>query len=107
MASILSEKIREERANAAPNGMVDRQLPLIPDWCLQLVVFALAFAAVVSRRPDAISNPQFWAEDGQVWYAEAHARGLRSLLSPYAGYFQTLPRVVAVAAQILPLTWAP
>jgi len=76
-------------------------------WLAFLGISAAGALVIVSRRPDAILNPQFWAEDGTIWYAEAHAHGLRSLLSPYLGYFQTLPRVVAVAAQILPLTWAP
>jgi len=76
-------------------------------WLAFLGISAAGALVIVSRRPDAIFNPQFWAEDGTIWYAEAHAHGLRSLLSPYLGYFQTLPRVVAVAAQILPLTWAP
>jgi hypothetical protein len=76
-------------------------------WLAPLGISTAGTLIIVSRRPDALFNPQFWAEDGTIWYAEAHAHGLRSLLSPYLGYFQTLPRVVAVAAQILPLTWAP
>jgi len=28
-----------------------------------------AFVSIVSRRPDVLFNPQFWAEDGAVRYA--------------------------------------
>src|SRR2546427_292367 len=108
MASILSEKIREERANAALNGMVDGQPPLIPDWCLQLVVFVLAFATVVSRRPDAVFNAQFWAEDGKFWYADAYnTGGIGPFLWPYFGYLHFVPRLTALIAHALPLGRGP
>jgi hypothetical protein len=75
---------------------------------LQLLVFLVAFALVVSRRPDAIFNAQFFAEDGSVWYAQAYHLGwLHSLLLPYAGYFVTLPRLVAGLAFLFPLRFAP
>lgn len=53
-------------------------------------------------------NPQFWAEDGRVWFADAYNRGIAySLLTPEAGYFQTFSRLVAVASQAVPLAFAP
>src|SRR3989442_626153 len=108
MGTVVSEKIREKRVNPAPEVMVDRQLPLIPDWCLQLVVFALAFATVVSRRPDAISNPQFWAEDGKFLYADAYnTGGLGPFLWPYFGYLHLIPRLTALIAHALPLGRGP
>ena len=42
---------------------------------LQLVVFALALAALATRRPDALLNAQFYGEDGYVWYPEAYMFG--------------------------------
>jgi hypothetical protein len=69
---------------------------------------ALSFLILFSRRPDVITNPQFWAEDGRVWYADAYNHGLMySLLTPEAGYFQTISRIVAVFAQVFPLAYAP
>jgi hypothetical protein len=56
---------------------------------------------------DAILNPQFWAEDGVRWYHDAYTDGLRSLLVPQVGYIASLPRVMALAVQPLPLLWAP
>lgn len=77
-------------------------------WRVQLLVFCLAFLAVVSRRPDAILNPQFFAEDGSVWYTNAYDWGWwHSLLLPQNGFYQTLPRLAAALALLVPLQFAP
>ncbi len=77
-------------------------------WRLQLLVFFIAAAAVVSRRPDALFNPQFFAEDGSVWYANAYTIGwLTSLFHSQNGYFQTLPRLAASLALLAPFRYAP
>src|SRR5690242_13483628 len=74
-----------------------------------LVLSALIFAyAVLSRRPDAFLNPPFFAEDGNVWFAEAYNFGwLRALFITHTGYFQTLPRLGAALALTVPLAHAP
>lgn len=77
-------------------------------WRLQLLLFAIAAAAVVSRRPDALFNPQFYGEDGTIWYREAYLFGwFTSLLHSQNGYFQTLPRLAAGLALAVPLRFAP
>src|SRR5690606_38118115 len=59
-------------------------------------------------RPDALTNPQFWAEDGRLWFAAAHNRGpLVALLEPAAGYFQTFSRLTAAAGVAVGLRAAP
>lgn len=68
---------------------------------------ALAIAILVVRRPDAVLHPQFWAEDGKVYYADAYNRGLDALLSSAAGYLVLAPRLVAQVAQPLGLANAP
>ncbi len=68
----------------------------------------IAFLIIFSRRPDAVLNPQFWAEDGKVWYADAYNHGIiHSLLTPHDGYYQTISRIAADFAQIFPLAYAP
>lgn len=67
----------------------------------------LIAAIAVSRRPDAILHPQFWAEDGQVFYHDAYTTGLPALWSPLGGYFNTLSRLVAAFAVQFPLIAAP
>jgi hypothetical protein len=78
-------------------------------WIRFVSVFALALAIIVLRRPDAILNPQFWAEDGRLFYADAYNRGIIApLLSlPKAGYLVLFPRLIAAFSQIFPLSWAP
>ena len=77
-------------------------------WQWQIFVFVTAVLAVVSRRPDALFHPGFFAEDGTIWYADAYNFGwLHSLLNPQNGYFQTLPRLTAALALLVPLQFAP
>jgi hypothetical protein len=77
-------------------------------WRAQVFVFLIAAVAVVSRRPDAILHPQFFAEDGMFWYADAYNIGwFRALLIPLTGYFQTLPRLSAALSLVVPLLYAP
>jgi hypothetical protein len=71
-------------------------------------LFCACVAIVVLRRPDVVLNPQFWAEDGKIWFAHAHNLGVfHSLLLPQNGYLQTLSRVVAGVAMLVPMQWAP
>lgn len=91
---------------AKPTGK--RQGELTVNWRLHVLVFVIAFAIIVARRPDALFNAQFWAEDGKAWYADAYNLGaIRSLFLPYAGYFNSVARLTASFAQFLPLAWAP
>lgn len=77
-------------------------------WKLQIFIFLIAAAAIVSRRPDAILNPQFFGEDGPVWFGQAYSFGwFSSLLHSQNGYFQTLPRLAAAIALLVPLRFAP
>ena len=79
----------------------------LPLW-QHAAAFLVACAVLISRRPDAILHPQFWAEDGHVWFAEAYNLGWgHALLRTYAGYFQTLPRIGAALALLVPLALAP
>jgi hypothetical protein len=91
----------------AASAVREPQLGLPPPlfWTLAtLTVLAL----IVSRRPDGITNPQFWAEDGTFWYAQAHqAGGLTALRIPAAGYLQSFSRLAAAASLVVDLRWAP
>ncbi len=81
----------------------------IKSWYLLYpLIFAASVLIIVSRRPDALFNPQFWAEDGNVWYADAYNQGIiYSLSTPEAGYFQTFSRLVGIFSQMFPLAYAP
>ena len=70
--------------------------------------FLFACAILFARRPDAILNPQFRAEDGRVWFADAYNLGWwPALFQAHTGYFQTLPRLGASLALLVPLALAP
>jgi hypothetical protein len=74
----------------------------------QVLVFLAALAAVFSRLPGTLLHPQFFAEDGWVWYQQAYNLGwLRPLLITQAGCLQTLPRLVASVTLLFPMQWAP
>lgn len=88
----------------APDAAHDSGLSL---W-RHLVLFAVAYALVISRKPDAVLHPQFWAEDGRVWFADAYNLGpWRPLFHTETGYFQTLPRIAADLSLLVPLVFAP
>lgn len=67
-------------------------------WLPVVAMFLLGVGLVISRRPDSVTYPQFWAEDGKLWFAGAYDVGAEALFRPYAGYLQTLPRFIAAAA---------
>lgn len=72
------------------------------------IVALLSLLIITARRPSALLNPQFWAEDGKVWYADAYNHGiLFSLTTPENGYFQTISRLAAIVSQLLPLSYGP
>ncbi|WP_109486768.1 hypothetical protein [Occallatibacter savannae] len=73
-----------------------------------VLLFVIAYALLMSRKPDAFFHAQFWAEDGRVWFADAYNLGpWRPFLHTETGYFQTLPRLAADLALFVPLLSAP
>ncbi len=80
----------------------------IPRWALMTLAGIAAGVLIVSRRPDALFAPQFWGEDGAVWYAQAYNHGaLRALFTPSTGYLVTVARLAASIAVLFPLALAP
>jgi hypothetical protein len=68
----------------------------------------VAVLLIVSRRPDAILHPQFWAEDGYQYWSQAYEfGGLHVLFRPEAGYLQLFPRLAAALFVHFPLQWVP
>lgn len=55
-------------------------------------------AILVARRIADVRNPQFWAEDGVIFFYQAWTMGWSALFEPYAGYLSTLQRLVAGVA---------
>jgi hypothetical protein len=74
---------------------------------LQVIIFLAAFALVLSHRPDAIFNAQFYAEDGKYFYSHAYQFGWRCLFIPYGGSLHILLRLIGLFALLFPLGIAP
>lgn len=75
---------------------------------VQFAAFAAAFLIIVSRRPDALLHPQFYGEDGAIFFADAYNWGAwKVLFWTYNGYIHILPRLVAALAVAMPVNYAP
>ena len=55
-----------------------------------------------ARRPETFLNPQFWAEDGPIFFVQADEFGARTLTFSWAGYHHFLLRLIAAVSS--PLT---
>jgi hypothetical protein len=77
-------------------------------WFLFNAGVLLACAGILyARKPDMFQRPQFWAEDGGLFFLQACMRGWSSIFEPYAGYFHFLPRLVALIAEAFDPARAP
>jgi hypothetical protein len=76
-------------------------------WALRIATVLVAALIIYLRMPENFTRPQFWAEDGTVLFRLAHETGASVLLRPYAGYFITMPWLVALGAKPFSPEWAP
>ncbi len=76
---------------------------------LLLVAFGAVAAAAAWLRLPAIARDTLWAEDGRTFLQHALDTGpIASLVTPYAGYLHTVPRLLAsVVVSFVPVSdWA-
>jgi hypothetical protein len=92
-----NEEFDRKPASAGPEVTVSRFLVLAS---IIVVLFVL-------RRPDSVLNPQFWGEDGLVYFSQAFVDGPSSLFHSYNGAVWALPRILALVVTLLPVLWAP
>ena len=72
---------------------------------LLLVALAVSCAVIAWLRIPVIARDTFWAEDGRTFISSAAWGGPSVLFQPYAGYLHTVPRLVAAAVVLLPVSW--
>lgn len=77
------------------------------DYRKSLGIFLLAFIFLFLKSPDALLHPQFWAEDGPVFFAPQALTPWPLLATPYAGYLHVTPRIVAWLASAFKVLQAP
>ena len=74
----------------------------------RLALTLLTIALLALRKSDSLLNPQFWAEDGALFFIEAERHGGWGLLfHPYEGYLHLLPRLIAALGTSVPLLHVP
>src|SRR5262245_24032290 len=77
-------------------------------WPRYLSVTALLAVVIVVRRLDAVTNPQFWAEDGYDYFVENATLGfLRSVARLYNDYPNLTQRFIALLGGLVPVAEAP
>ncbi|MBP7864360.1 MAG: hypothetical protein KA419_00310 [Acidobacteria bacterium] len=90
-----------------PPGFRPEPLPANRRRTVCLVLAAAALILFV-RKTDAFLNPQFWAEDGAVFFLQDYTLGPSAVWEPYAGYLHLFPRLVAlVSGALLPYAALP
>lgn len=68
----------------------------------------LIFALLWLRRPDCLSHPQFWAEDGAVFFQQQFVAGYwTSIFNYYFGYIHLIPRTIAFISSFFPIAHIP
>lgn len=77
-----------------------------PRWApnsWEYITLALILATVILliRKADSLTNPQFWAEDGVIFFFQQYEHGPTTILQPYEGYFLLIPRLIALFTDLL------
>lgn len=93
-------------SNLLPSPSIIDQLRTVP-LAKQIVVAVAVLMILALRAPDSWLHPQFWAEDGAVFFAQAQADPIQAFSVAYAGYWHVGPRLAAAAAAAAPVNWAP
>ena len=78
-------------------------------WLVRyLCVAAILSAVIIARRPDTVTNPQFWGEDAFVFFRQNLTFGFpRAVTTFYANFPHLGQRLVAFAGGLVPLAAAP
>ena len=72
-----------------------------------LLTCVLALVVLLVRKPHAFFSPQFFVEDGTVFFLDDHEKGGAALFEPYEGYLHLIPRLIAAVAGAVRLEFRP
>ncbi|WP_155393150.1 hypothetical protein [Xanthomonas albilineans] len=73
----------------------------------RLSFIIVIFFVMAYKSNDALSNAQFWAEDGYIFFKQQFGIAAPQLLVTHFGYLHIIPRIVAWLAYWLPIAKAP
>ena len=76
-------------------------LPRDPKRVMAVVTVLAVGLILFLRKSYALIHPQFFAEDGVIFFLDAYEKGPRAFLIPYAGYLHFLPRTAAWLATFI------
>lgn len=97
-----------QSASALPSDGNSEQLSKFFNWRgWRWVTLALCALILIYRRPDAILDPAFWAEDGTYFFTDAREKGWLSLFSTFTNYPLLLVRFSALISSLFPERYAP
>ena len=71
------------------------------------VLFCLLVVLLFLRKPDSLTNPQLYAEDGSVFLRDQLVSPWTAIGFPYNGQFHSLPRIVALFDSLFPMLAVP
>lgn len=83
------------------------RLPILRERAIALGAIAAVGLILALRKPDSLQNPQFFAEDGTVFFIGARQLGAAAILTPYGGYLNLVPRLLAAGAAVFDPLWIP
>jgi hypothetical protein len=72
-----------------------------------LLTFGACWILLSHRAFGRITSAHLWAEDGPVFITEFLNQGFESLFNQYAGYFHTIPRLIAAFVITFPIEYWP
>lgn len=77
---------------------------------VRIGVAAAVMVIIAVRKQAFLAHPQFWAEDGAIFFVRADTHPLHGwelLFEPYQGYLHLVPRIIAALGYGLPLRSIP
>lgn len=72
-----------------------------------IALMVLTALVLAWRAPELLVKPQFWAEDGAIFFAQQHGQAWPHLFMPYWGYLHFIPRSIAWLSDLFAVKHAP
>lgn len=88
---------------ARRDGTTSPERPPLP-FCW---AYFACLAVLTLKSSQALVAPQFWAEDGVLFFIQQHLDPRPLWFEPYAGYLHLVPRLIAWIASQFPAEFAP